>query len=188
MSNTTKYKKALEDYIEVNVRIEKFWKEHPNGRIQTEIIKWENDTVVVKATVWKNKEDEKPDATGHAYEKEGQGYINKTSALENCETSAVGRALAILGYEIKKSIASKEEVENAKAIQNKIAALNKKRRTEIKAIVGNDKKLVQLVIDTLKKFGKKHGKKKKELEDLTKEEYAELKDILKKAKEGSKTA
>ena len=45
---------------------------------------------------------EVPASTGYAYEKEGSSFINKTSALENCETSAVGRALAILGFEIKK--------------------------------------------------------------------------------------
>ena len=64
----------------------------------------------------RDREDTRP-ATGHAYEKEGSSFINKTSYIENCETSAVGRALAMLGFEIKKSIASREEVENAKLQQ-----------------------------------------------------------------------
>ncbi|MTI49443.1 MAG: hypothetical protein FH761_16545 [Firmicutes bacterium] len=110
----------LNDYVEVNVRVEKFWNDYPNGRIETEIIKWEDQVITMKASVYKNVENEQPDATGHAYEKEGSSYINKTSALENCETSAVGRALALMGYEIKKSIASKEEVENAKHQQQQI--------------------------------------------------------------------
>ena len=105
---------ALANYVEVNVRIEKFWEKFPNGRIETEIIKWENSVIAMKAKVYKDSSDTAPSAVGHAYEVEGSSFINKTSALENCETSVVGRALAILGFEIKKSIASKEEVANAK--------------------------------------------------------------------------
>lgn len=104
----------LDDYVEVNVRVEKFWADYPKGRIDTQIIKWEGGIVGFKASVFKDIKDEKPAATGHAYEKEGSTFVNKTSYLENCETSAVGRALALMGYEIKTSIASKEEVANAR--------------------------------------------------------------------------
>lgn len=103
---------ALKDYIEVNVRIMKFYEKYPEGRILTEIVKWENEVIVMKATAYRDEKDI-PASTGYAYEKEGSSFINKTSALENCETSAVGRCLAILGFEIKKSVASKEEVANA---------------------------------------------------------------------------
>lgn len=109
---------ALKDYVEVNVRVEKFWEKYPNGRIETDLVSWENGVIVMKANVYKDLKDELPSANGFAYEKEGSSFINKTSALENCETSAVGRALALLGFEIKKSIASKEEVENAKLQQH----------------------------------------------------------------------
>lgn len=108
---------ALKDYVEVNVRIMKFYEKYPNGRIITDMVSWENDKVVVKAKVYRDNEDVVA-STGYAYEKEGSSFINKTSALENCETSAVGRALAMLGFEIKKSIASYEEVANAKLNQN----------------------------------------------------------------------
>lgn len=107
----------LKDYIEVNVRVEKFYERFPNGRIVTELVSWSEGVVVMKAYAYRDINDSVPSATGHAYEKEGSTYINKTSALENCETSAVGRALAMLGFEIKKSIASKEEVGNAKLNQ-----------------------------------------------------------------------
>ncbi|WP_061566359.1 hypothetical protein [Heyndrickxia coagulans] len=110
-------KDALKDYVEVNVRVEKFWEKYPNGRIQTDLVSWENGVIVMKANVYKDINDQIPSANGFAYEKEGSTFINKTSALENCETSAVGRALALLGFEIKKSIASREEVENAKLQQ-----------------------------------------------------------------------
>ena len=109
----------LRDYIEVNVRIEKFWFRFPNGRIDTEVTfhPEEKGVAIVKASVYRDAADPVPAATGHAYEKEGSSFINKTSYIENCETSAVGRALAILGFEIKKSVASKEEVANAKLQQ-----------------------------------------------------------------------
>jgi hypothetical protein len=110
-------KDMLKDYIEVNVRVEKFYERFPNGRIVTELVSWSEGVVVMKAYAYRDINDSVPSATGHAYEKEGSTYINKTSALENCETSAVGRALAMLGFEIKKSIASKEEVGNAKLNQ-----------------------------------------------------------------------
>lgn len=104
---------ALADYITVNERIIEFYKKYPDGRILTDIVSWENGIIIMKSTVYRNFEDEKALAVGHAYEKEDASFINKTSALENCETSAVGRALALAGFEIKKSIASKEEVANA---------------------------------------------------------------------------
>lgn len=112
MDNNNK-KDALKDYVEVNKRIELFWQRFSNGRIETEIKSWNDGVIIMVARVWKDTTDQNPSATGHAYERENSSYINKTSALENCETSAVGRALAILGFEIKKSVASKEEVENA---------------------------------------------------------------------------
>ena len=110
---------ALKDYVEVNVRIMKFYEKYPEGRIITELVKWEGDTIVMKATAYRDDKDI-PASTGYAYEKEGSSFINKTSALENCETSAVGRCLAILGFEIKKSVASREEVANAQLQQNSI--------------------------------------------------------------------
>ena len=112
---------ALKDYVEVNTRIMKFYEKYPNGRILTEIVSWNDGVIVMKATVYRD-ESNVIAATGHAYEKEGSSFINKTSALENCETSAVGRSLAMLGFEIKKSVASREEVANAQLQQ---ATINK---------------------------------------------------------------
>lgn len=106
----------VSDYVQVNERIEKFYERYPEGSIQTEIQSIVDGVVIFKAYAYRDREDTRP-ATGHAYEKENSSFINKTSYIENCETSAVGRALAMLGFEIKKSIASKEEVENAKLQQ-----------------------------------------------------------------------
>ena len=121
---------ALKDYVEVNQRIIKFYEKYPNGRIVTEILSWENERVVMKATAYRDESDN-VSATGHAYEKEGSSFINKTSALENCETSAVGRALALLGFEVKKSISSYEEVANAKLNQDIDGKSEKDKNTTI---------------------------------------------------------
>lgn len=78
---------ALKDYVEVNVRIEQFWKRFPNGRIETEVFPDTSvtpNTVMTKAKVYRDITDHAPAATGHAYEVQGSSYINKTSFIENC--------------------------------------------------------------------------------------------------------
>jgi len=125
-------KDVLKDYITVNERIMKFYERYPDGRIVTEIKSWSEGRIIMQATIYRDHDTEKPLAIGHAYEQEGSTYINKTSALENCETSAVGRALALAGFEIKKSIASKEEVE---AAQQKQEILKREEKEEIPEII-----------------------------------------------------
>ena len=99
------------EYVEVNERVKYFREVYPGWSIETELLSNDDGVCVFKATV-------KNDAgvimaTGHAYEKESSSFINKTSYIENCETSAVGRALGLLGIGIDTSIASSEEVVNA---------------------------------------------------------------------------
>ena len=98
-------------YAEVNQRIKTFRMLYPNGSISTSIESLENGVVVMKAVV--KDEEEHVLGTGYAYEKESSTFINKTSFIENCETSAVGRALGMLGIGIDTSVASYEEVQNA---------------------------------------------------------------------------
>ena len=103
------------EYAEVNQRIKAFRMVYPTGTIFTELISNENGVCIFKASVGFIKEDGS-DAilgTGTAYEKEGSSFINKTSYIENCETSAVGRALGMAGFGIDTSVASFEEVANA---------------------------------------------------------------------------
>lgn len=99
------------EYAEVNQRIKAFRMVYPDGMIETEMLSCNNGVCVFKASV----SDEKGLllGTGHAYEKEDSSFINKTSYIENCETSAVGRALGMAGFGIDVSVASAEEVENA---------------------------------------------------------------------------
>lgn len=100
-------------YAQVAERIKAFRQLFPDGMITTEIVQMENGTVTMKATVMDDENNIL--ATGYANEKESSSYINKTSYIENCETSAVGRALGFLGIGIDLGIASAEEVQNANA-------------------------------------------------------------------------
>lgn len=100
------------EYAPVNERIKAFRMVYPNGVILTEIVKDDDIKIIMKATIY--NEDDEILATGTAEEVRGSSNINRTSALENCETSAVGRALGLAGFGIDTSVASYEEVENAK--------------------------------------------------------------------------
>lgn len=99
------------EYAIVNERIRAFRMVYPGGAITTDIVSMADGVVVMKATVC--AEDGTVLGTGTAYEKEGSSYINKTSYIENCETSAVGRALGMCGFGIDTAVCSAEEVRNA---------------------------------------------------------------------------
>lgn len=103
------------EYAEVNQRIKAFRMLYPNGVIKTELIKDENGECIIKAQVgyYVSPENINWLGTGYAKEKEDSSFINKTSYIENCETSAVGRALGMAGFGIDVSVASAEEVLNA---------------------------------------------------------------------------
>lgn len=98
-------------YAEVNQRIKAFRMLYPNGSIVTELLSNLDGVCIFKATIM--AEDGSVLGTGTAYEKESSSFINKTSYIENCETSAVGRALGMVGIGIDTSVASYEEVQNA---------------------------------------------------------------------------
>lgn len=106
-------------YIEVNQRIKAFRMVYPNGTIMTKMKSNEDGVCVFKAYVY---DGDRLLGTGTAYEQEGSTFINKTSYIENCETSAVGRALGMCGFGIDTSVASAEEVQNAIANQDKFSA------------------------------------------------------------------
>ena len=85
-------------YVPVAERIQQFYASHPTGRIVTELISRTEEDVVFKALVYRSANDQLPAATGWAAEREADGEINLIACLENTETSAVGRALANLGF------------------------------------------------------------------------------------------
>lgn len=103
-------------YAEVSQRIKAFRMCYPEGLIHTEMISNENGVCIFEARVYTAERSLL--AVGHAYEKEGSSLINRTSYLENAETSAIGRALGIAGFGIDFEIASAEEVQNAVANQD----------------------------------------------------------------------
>ena len=91
----------LNEYETVDERIQRFYRDNASGRIETELLAHDGEQGktrwIVRAEVYK-ADSENPSGVGHAFEIDGTGMANKTSALENAETSAVGRALAQAGY------------------------------------------------------------------------------------------
>ena len=136
------------EYAEVNQRIKAFRMVYPTGKIEPEMLKNEGGVCIFKAWVC----DEKGNllGVGHAYEKENSTFINKTSYIENCETSAVGRALGMAGFGIDTSVASAEEVANA--IENQKSN-------------SGEKNYKQILLDTLERL------------EINKNEYAKEKKL-----------
>ena len=100
----------LEDYETVEERLIKYWKDHPDGQIHTRLLENSSGRFIVEASIYRTEADARPWTTGLAEETvQGRG-VNATSALENCETSAIGRALANAGYATKGKRASREEM------------------------------------------------------------------------------
>ena len=100
----------LEDYETVEERLVKYWKDHPDGRISTTLVEATATRFIVQAYIYRTEADQQPWSSGLAEETvQGRG-VNATSALENCETSAIGRALATAGYATKGKRPSREEM------------------------------------------------------------------------------
>ena len=113
----------LEDYETVEERLVKFWKEHPDGQIHTKLLDHSASRFIVEASIFRTEADARPWMTGLAEETvQGRG-VNATSALENCETSAIGRALANAGYATKGKRASREEMSKVAVKVNNEALL-----------------------------------------------------------------
>jgi hypothetical protein len=100
------------EYVQVDERLRHFNAEYENGRIETEVC-FQDQYVRCVARVWPDVKNEARYFTGHAEEDRTQGPINKTSAVENCETSAVGRALGMLGIGLIGGVATADEVSGA---------------------------------------------------------------------------
>lgn len=158
------------DYAQVHQRIKAFRMVHPNGRIITEIEKLEDGMCVMRATIC--GEDGQLLATGTAYEKENSSNVNKTSFIENCETSAVGRALGMCGFGIDAALCSAEEQINADIQQDILKAedVSKQKINEVKVKAllercGNDNVSILALCELYKV---------KAPEDLTERQYANI--------------
>ena len=116
----------LANYEPVDERIARFKADHPNFRVLTEeshdgepgATRW-----IVKASIWRDAENTgMPDGTGYAFEIDGKGMTQRTAALETCETSAIGRALANLGYAGNRKVTREEMIKPAVAqLEDRIA-------------------------------------------------------------------
>ena len=171
------------NYAEVNQRIKAFRMVYPTGTIETKLISNENGVCIFKAVVGFIDENNNLVilGTGNAYEKEGSSFINKTSYIENCETSAVGRALGMAGFGIDVSIASAEEVQNAIQQQDDMKA-----KELGEQLLGN--KEIEILEATVQKYNKtetdtmailmKYGYK--EFKEVKKKDYAKIGNELSK--------
>jgi hypothetical protein len=140
----------LNDYETVEERLKRFWAENPEARINTINHTTPQDRAasmwVMEARIFLNRDDqigELPVATGWAFEIDGQGMANKTSGLENCETSSIGRALANFIYSGNKRT-SREEMEKVQRGQTPIG------RNWLKEAEGKDLESLRLLYSEAK--------------------------------------
>ena len=134
-------------YEPVEDRIRRFWADHQNGRILTDLVHRDEKQYVVRAEVYTDRDDPRPSASGYAEEVIGSSPVNRTNALENAETSAIGRALANLNYAPKGARPSQEEMEKANRTPARdIASATKKTDAAKKA---EDGKWAAKMVDTL---------------------------------------
>ena len=101
----------LSDYETVEQRLTRFWKAHPEGRVLTDLVFHDDRRFIVKAEIYFDRDDMTPVASGYAEEIVGASPVNRTSALENGETSAIGRALANCGFASEGKRPSRSEME-----------------------------------------------------------------------------
>lgn len=153
------------EYVMVNERIKVFRDNFPNYALLSEIVKLTDDCVVVKASIL--NEEQRVIATGYAQEDRSSSNINKTSYVENAETSAWGRALANLGIGIDAAIASTEEVVNAMVNQNPDVFSDKASEKQVALI----KKLI--VAKGLSVEDAEEHAYHKKIEDMTRKEISD---------------
>ncbi len=133
----------LADYQTVQERIEIFWRLYPDGRIFNDLVRADDKEIIIKCSVWKNANQQLPDATDFAQEPITEKGINATSAVENCTTSATGRALSLLGGELspskKRASASEMSKRGRVLLANAQLAFNENNLDELRELYTESK-------------------------------------------------
>lgn len=167
------------EYATVAERINAFRKVYPDGKIDTHITKLEDGVCIITARVW--NADGNLLATGTAYEKEGSSNINRTSFIENCETSAVGRALGMAGFGLIGAVATADEINRAQAAldEQKTEDIRKQKIGPIRAValrrMLTKEEISEAAIFSLYKVS--------DLADLTEAQHKNINEHLKEIKE-----
>jgi hypothetical protein len=135
-----------DDYETVDTRIRAFYKDHPQGRITTDIISLDSDSVTFRASVYRELDpDPSPAATGHAH-----GLLTKPKAVEFIETVSIGRALANLNYAKQGARASQEEMQAFDDVKQPVyPARNPARKNASSPATDKQVKFARLLIDTV---------------------------------------
>lgn len=161
-------------YVEVKERIKHFREHYKDWALTSEVLELSENRCVIKSTVLNDKD--RIMATGIAYEILGSSHINKTSFVENCETSANGRALANLGIMIETSIASADEVKYAKAQDKpKIEKLTDAKLQHMIVAIGEGK--IDTVKERLPNY-KLTKKQQKTIDNLISESIKEINETI----------
>lgn len=163
----------IDDYATVPDRIQKFWELYPDGRIMNEIVLTNEKEVIIKCSVWKDKTTVMPDAVDYAQESIAPAGVNKLSHIENCSTSATGRAISLLGGSLSTSKTRATQHEMLKAARQRewlheasqlfaikdIAGLRKLHKESVEAYCP------QHIVDDILHFGKELAKLEKDSPD-----------------------
>ena len=168
------------EYVQVNERVKAFRMVYPDGYIIADMVSNTGGVCVFRAEVGYYTEENAriPLAVGTAYEKETSSYINKTSYIENCETSAIGRAPGFAGFGIDTSIASSEEMVNAIEQQNRAEVISD-REAELLRVILTDANV------NIKAICKQY--KVKDLNELNADQYAKINRMIADWKESQNT-
>ena len=144
------------EYVEVHERLRYFRSTYPNYSLTSEVLEKTDKSILILASII--NEDGRVIASGMAEEEKGSTFINKTSYVENCETSAWGRALANFGIGLDTSVASAEEVQNAIANQDTASSkdvlmdLNDEKMIDVlKYVVANKSKGLEWIVKNISK-------------------------------------
>lgn len=129
------FKDRMADYVPVNERVESFKAAFPEGSLQSEIVELTASRVTVKALAYRTPDDPRPGIGHSSLEIPGSTPYTRGSEIENAETSAWGRAIAALGFEVKRGLASAEEVRNKQPAKRTAPVPSRYRRDELAALM-----------------------------------------------------